>query len=141
VRRFVPFAVLALIAAGCGTSVPGGKTTTPTPVTVIGKLPKPVTVVGIPSAGKAVFVSTGCGACHTFTPAGTTGKVGPDLDHLAAYAKAANQALIPFTHTSIVDPNAYIAPGFKAGIMPPNYGSTLTSQQLADVVAFLVKGP
>src|SRR3954451_22983483 len=26
--------------------------------------------------GKAVFMSTGCGACHTFTPAGTSGKVG-----------------------------------------------------------------
>ncbi len=108
-----------LLLAGCGSGVPGrGHVTTPTPVTVVGKLPKPVTIVGDPVAGKAVFVSTGCGACHTFTPAGTTGKVGPDLDHLAAYAKAANQELVAFTKTSIVDPNAYIAPGYRANIMP-----------------------
>jgi cytochrome c551/c552 len=141
VRRFAPFAVLALIAVGCGTSVPGGKVTTPTPVTVIGKVPKPVVIVGVPSAGKAVFVSTGCGACHTFTPAGANGKVGPNLDDLAASAKVANQDLITFTRTSIVDPNAYIAPGFSPNIMPPSYGTTLSPRQLADLVAFLVKGP
>jgi cytochrome c551/c552 len=141
VRRFAPFAVLALIAVGCGTSVPGGKVTTPTPVTVIGEVPKPVVIVGVPSAGKAVFVSTGCGACHTFTPAGANGKVGPNLDDLAASAKVANQDLITFTRTSIVDPNAYIAPGFSPNIMPPSYGTTLSPRQLADLVAFLVKGP
>jgi cytochrome c551/c552 len=141
VRRFAPLAALALIAVGCGTSVPGGKVTTPTPVTVIGTLPKPVVIVGVPAAGKAVFVSTGCGACHTFTPAGATGKVGPNLNDLAASAKVAGQDLVTFTRTSIVDPNAYIAPGFSPNIMPPNYGTTLSPRQLADLVAFLVKGP
>jgi cytochrome c6 len=34
------------------------------------------------AAGKASFTQT-CGACHTLKDAGTTGKVGPDLDSLA----------------------------------------------------------
>lgn len=32
------------------------------------------------AAGKALFVQTGCGACHTLKAAGTTGTIGPDLD-------------------------------------------------------------
>src|SRR3954466_10596664 len=32
------------------------------------------------AAGKAIFVSAGCGVCHTFKAAGTSAKVGPDLD-------------------------------------------------------------
>jgi sulfite dehydrogenase len=30
--------------------------------------------------GAAVFASAGCGSCHTFTPAGSSGSVGPNLD-------------------------------------------------------------
>ncbi len=115
--------------------------TTPTPQTIVGKPPVPPTVVGDAAAGKILFAST-CGACHTFTPAGTTGKVGPDLDHLAAYAKAANQGgLLDFTKTSIVDPGAYVEHGFPNGVMPGNYGQTLSAKQIADLVAFLAKGP
>jgi mono/diheme cytochrome c family protein len=32
--------------------------------------------------GKEVFVSAGCGACHTLKDAGSTGTVGPNLDQL-----------------------------------------------------------
>ena len=31
--------------------------------------------------GMAVFEAAGCGACHTFTPAGSSGTVGPNLDN------------------------------------------------------------
>jgi cytochrome c551/c552 len=143
VRRLASFAVLALLLVGCSDTVPGGKkVVTPTPDTVVGKLPKPTQTVGDPAKGKPLFVATGCGACHVFTPAATTGKVGPDLDHLAAYAKAANQGTLPqFVSASITDPGAYVAPGFPAGAMPGNYGTSLSPQQLADLVAFLVKGP
>ena len=48
---------------------------------------------GDATAGKAVFTSAGCAACHTFKPAGSTGKVGPNLDDLAEYAQKAGQPL------------------------------------------------
>jgi mono/diheme cytochrome c family protein len=35
---------------------------------------------GDPAAGKAVFASAGCGACHTLADAGASGSVGPNLD-------------------------------------------------------------
>jgi cytochrome c551/c552 len=40
-------------------------------------------------SGATLFKENGCGSCHTFTPARSTGKVGPDLDDLAAAAKKA----------------------------------------------------
>src|SRR5262245_9264959 len=86
----------------------------------------PANAAGNAEAGKAVFASAGCGACHTYTPAGTKGTVGPDLDKLQESATAAKAgSLTEFTHESIVDPNAYIAPGFAAGIMPGTFGSSL----------------
>jgi cytochrome c551/c552 len=129
---------LVAVLAACSPNQKG--ITTPTPETVVGKLPTPTT--GDPVRGKALFISTGCGACHVFTPAGTTGKLGPNLDHLAAYAKAANQGTLEqFTNTSIVNPTAYIAPGYPSGVMPVTYAQSLGSTGVADIVAFLVKGP
>ncbi len=89
---------------------------------------------GNAQAGRAVFVSQGCGSCHTFAPAGATGTVGPNLGEVLAGKDAA------FIHESIVDPNAEIASGFSAGIMPQNYGQELSQQQLDDLVAFLQSG-
>jgi hypothetical protein len=68
--------------------------------------------------------------------------IGPNLNNLAALAQRANQGtLSQFTRASIVDPGAYVAPGFPSGVMPTNYAQKLTAQQLADLVAFLVQGP
>ena len=140
-RRLASFAVLALLLVGCSDTVPGGKkVVSPTPDTVIGPLPRPT--AANPVAGKAVFLSSGCIACHIFKPAGPTavGKVGPDLDNLAAYAQKANQGtLAQFISTSITAPSTYIAPGYP-NAMPATYAASLKPQQLADLVAFLAKG-
>src|SRR5439155_5979715 len=111
-RRLLPFALLALMLAGCG----GGKVAGPFPKTVIG------TVTKAPSgaaAGKALFAQNGCGGCHTFKPAGAAGKVGPDLDNLAADAKKANRGSVEaYAKESIENPDAYVVPGFSKGVMP-----------------------
>ena len=129
-RRLLPLGFLALALAGCGS----GKVVTPTPVTVIG------TVAQAPSgsaAGKALFLSNGCGGCHTYKAAGSNGKVGPDLDNLAADAKKANKGSVEdYTKESIEDPGAYVAPGFPNGVMPVFKGK-LTDSQISDLVGFL----
>ena len=125
----------ALLLAGCGS----GKTLAPLPQTVVGTVQQ--TAQGNPAAGKKVFAANGCASCHTYGPAGSHGTVGPNLDNLAADAKKANQgSLEEYVHTSIVDPNAYVAPGFQKGIMPPNFGTTLNGKQIDDLVAFLDQG-
>jgi len=117
-------------AAAAGNETAGGKPTQTLPTTPGGN----------PTAGKAVFDSAGCGACHTFAAAGSKGTVGPDLDKLQESATTANRgSLEQFTHESIVDPNAYVAPGYPKGTMPPNFGTTLKPQQIADLVAFLTQ--
>jgi cytochrome c oxidase subunit II len=83
-------------------------------------------------AGKAVFASAGCGACHTLAEAGSSGKIGPDLDKALAGKDAA------FIEESITDPNKEIAKGYAKGIMPTNFGQTLSKTQLKDLVDFLV---
>jgi mono/diheme cytochrome c family protein len=111
----------------------------PTPETVVGSLPQAAPVAkGDPAAGKQLYEANGCAGCHTFKPAGSTGKVGPDLDNLAADAKKANQrSLDQYTEQSIKDPNAYVVPGFQSGVMPAF--ASLSDQQLADLVAFLTQ--
>ena len=89
------------------------------------------------AAGKDAFGSSGCGACHTLAAAGTTGKIGPDLDKLKSYASAANKPLEDFTHESIVDPNAYVEKGFSKGVMPDF--SHLPPKTVDALVAFLTQ--
>jgi len=102
----------------------------------------PSAPAGDPVKGKAVYTSAPCGSCHTFTPAGSSGKVGPDLDKLADYAKQANVPIAKFTKDAIEHPPPpYVPPGFPKNAMPPNGGATFTGTQLDDLVAFLVKGP
>ena len=97
---------------------------------------------GDATAGKAVFASSGCASCHTFQPAGATGSIGPDLDKApASDAKADNSMdLAEFIKESITDPDKYIAKGYSKGLMPSNFGSSLSSTQLNDLVAFILSG-
>jgi cytochrome c oxidase subunit 2 len=84
------------------------------------------------AVGKQVFTgAAGCTACHTLADANATGKTGPDLDQTL---KSKNMA---FIRQSIVDPNAVIAKGFAKGIMPQNFGQTLSKQQLDALVTYL----
>jgi cytochrome c oxidase subunit 2 len=88
-------------------------------------------------AGKAVFASNGCASCHTLKDAGATGTAGPDLDKLPAYAKQAGKPLEDFVRESIVDPNAYVQPGYPKNLMPSF--ATLPKDQLDSLVGYLVK--
>jgi mono/diheme cytochrome c family protein len=129
-RRLLPFGLLVLALAGCGKA----EVVQPVPETVIGTVPKAPTGS---AAGKALFVSNGCGGCHTYKPAGSNGKVGPDLDNLPADAKKANKGALPvYVKQSIEDPNAYVVPGFQSNVMPPFKGK-LSDSQINALVKYL----
>jgi len=116
---------LAAIAAGCGAE----GVVSPTPVTVIGSLPKaapaPVTPAfgrkGDPLAGAKIFQSSGCGSCHTLAAAHSTGTIGPNLDTLKP----------DYLHVT-----AQVTNG---GAVMPAFKGKLTPQQIADVSAYVVK--
>jgi mono/diheme cytochrome c family protein len=91
------------------------------------------------AAGKKVFTGAGgCGSCHTLRDAGASGTVGPDLDKLKADAQKAGKPLEAYTKESIVDPEAYVVPGFPKGVMPPDFSSTLNKKQIDDLVGYLL---
>ena len=75
---------------------------------------------GDPAAGKEVFLGVGgCGSCHTFADAGTSGSIGPNLDDAAP---SLDLALDRITNGQ--------------GAMPA-FSDQLTDQQIADVAAYV----
>jgi cytochrome c oxidase subunit 2 len=91
------------------------------------------------AAGLAAFDANQCASCHTLSAAGATGTIGPDLDQLVSYAKQAKQPLPGFVRESIVDPDAYVQPGYPKGLMPTTFGQSLSKTQLDALVGFLVQ--
>ena len=135
-RRLAPLLVLVFVLAGCG----GKEIVSPTAETVIGTVAaEKQQAAGDAKAGAALFKAQGCGGCHTFKPANSSGTVGPDLDDLAASAKKAGKPLEQFVRESIVDPNEYVAPGYAPNVMPKTFG-TLPKSQLDALVNYLVSG-
>jgi cytochrome c oxidase subunit 2 len=81
---------------------------------------------------KGVFAQQ-CGTCHTLADANARGTVGPNLDNTL---KGRDEAYI---RQSIVEPDAEVARGFQRGVMPPNFGDTLSEGELNGLVDYLVR--
>jgi mono/diheme cytochrome c family protein len=92
----------------------------PAATTTAGGTPTTPAAAGDPVAGKKVFETAGCVACHTLSDAGATGTVGPNLD----------QAKPP--HDLVVQ---RVTNG--KGAMPPFKGQ-LSEKQIQDVAAYVV---
>jgi cytochrome c oxidase subunit 2 len=118
-----------------------GKTAAPAPgsTTQTTTTPTSTTPSGSSAAGLSVFNGNGCSACHTLSAAKATGTIGPDLDKLVSYAQQAHQPLAAFVRESIVNPNAYVQPGFPKSVMPQNFGTSISKAQIDALVTFLVQ--
>jgi mono/diheme cytochrome c family protein len=90
---------------------------------------KPPEVEGGP--GAQVFANNGCGGCHTLAAAGSSGVTGPDLDEVLPGQSPEK------IEEDIVDPNAEIAKGYQANIMPQSFGETLSEEELKQLVEYL----
>ena len=76
---------------------------------------------GDADAGKAVYASAGCGGCHTFEPAGSTGTVGPNLDEADVALDEAREQVA------------------NGGNGMPAFKDQLSEKQIADVAAFVAR--
>lgn len=104
----------ALVAAGCGGDDNSG-TAEPTPATTQTTAGQ----AGDAANGKQVFESAGCGGCHTFAAAGSSGSVGPNLDDAApSYDAVVSQVT-------------------NGGGAMPAFKDKLTAQEIRDVAAFV----
>ena len=81
--------------------------------------------------GAQVFANNGCGGCHTLAAANAGGTVGPDLDEVLPGQPEAE------IEESIVEPEAKIAEGYPAGVMPQEFGTKLSEEELKELVKFL----
>lgn len=106
-------AALAIAVAGCG----GGGDSTTTEATTTTATTGATS--GDAAAGKEVFASAGCGGCHTFSAAGSSGSVGPNLDDASP------------SHDHVVTQVT------NGGGAMPSFKDDLTEQQIQDVAAFV----
>ena len=88
-------------------------------------------------AGEALFKAT-CAGCHAVE----VGVIltGPSLAGIGTKAGTvvSGTSAEQFLRQSIVDPNANVTSGFSPDIMPGNFSTRLTSQQIDDLVAYLL---
>ncbi len=119
-----------VVAAGCG----GEETTSPEPEDVEGTVPAETGAGGDTggdtgggggegdvAAGKDVYASAGCGSCHTFEDAGSTGTIGPNLDDSSADFEAAAEQIR------------------TGGGGMPAFEGQLSEQEIADVAAYVTQ--
>lgn len=84
--------------------------------------------------GAQVFANNGCGGCHKLEGVeGATGITGPDLSEVLPGVPASK------IEEDIVDPNKEIAQGYPSGVMPETFGTSLSEEELAQLVEFLVE--
>ncbi|NPA06564.1 MAG: hydrogenase iron-sulfur subunit [Chloroflexi bacterium] len=99
---------------------------------------------GDPEMGRKLFleevpgVNAGCRLCHSLEPG--VQLVGPSLAGIGTRAatRVPGMTAEEYLYQSIVDPDAYVVPGYPAGLMPPDARERLTEEQIQDLVAFLL---
>jgi mono/diheme cytochrome c family protein len=89
--------------------------------------------------GEQIFTAAGCAGCHTFTPAGSNGTIGPNLNDLKAAAGKFAKGKTPeeYVRESILKPDAFVVPGFSNAM--PSYQGRLTDQQIQALIDYLLK--
>jgi cytochrome c oxidase subunit II len=96
---------------------------------------------GAAASGKQVFTSAGCGSCHALADAGSNGTTGPKLDNLASaaakFGKKRGETPAQYVKESILDPRAFIVPGYPK-VMPTTFNSQLSSSQVDALVKYLL---
>lgn len=108
------------------------------------------TETGNAERGKALFnapVQTDrgeiqpCSACHAIVE-GQKSRTGLGTNFFDLGKRAGNmvqgQSAEQYLRTSIVDPDAFLAGNFQDGLMSREYGKLLTSQQITDLVAYML---
>lgn len=89
--------------------------------------------------GQKLFLSVGCTGCHTIQGLpGATGKVGPELTHVASTAgqRVPGMTAEQYFRRKVTEPGFNTVGGFPPGVMPP--GLVKEGPDLDALVAFLL---
>jgi cytochrome c oxidase subunit 2 len=125
-------AASAVGIAGCGSSgSTSTSTTTPSTTTQTTASTADIDAKALFVSGNATTGAMACGGCHKLAAAGTAGAVGPDLDKIAPDDNA--EALTEM----IVNPDAEIVEGYSKGLMPTDYSTKLTKDEVAALASYI----
>ena len=80
--------------------------------------------------GEQLFSAHGCSDCHTMAAGGYAGRLGPRLD-----VQSQGDAVKAVLHNIENPPDD--DPGYEAGLMPENFGSRLSADDLRDLAAYV----
>ena len=138
-----PAAATTQMAAETPTTTPNALKETPATETADPVMPSPTDfAVALETAnavdGEQLTVSNGCIACHSLVKGQTM--VGPSWYGIGSYAatRVARESAPYYLYQSIMDPNAHVVEGFMPDLMPKVYADTLSTAQIADIVAYLL---
>ena len=92
---------------------------------------------GDAAQGEQIYLAQPCHTCHTDLTVGPAFPGDSPLAVRAVTRKPGYPAEL-YIYESIVAPNAEIVPGFQQDIMPGDFRQTLTDQELADLIAYLM---
>lgn len=106
---------LALVVAGCGSDDDSDTAEPPAATTTENGGGE----TGDAANGEQVYVAAGCGGCHTFEAAGSTGSVGPNLDDASPSFDLVVEQVT------------------NGGGAMPAFGDELSEQEIRDVAAFV----
>ena len=88
------------------------------------------------TTGEQIFTAAGCAGCHALSKAGANGNIGPSLDDLASSGDVQGSPE-EFVREALLDPDAMVAEGFQAGVMP-SFDGKLTNKQIQALVQYLL---
>jgi cytochrome c2 len=89
--------------------------------------------------GQAIFNGIGtCPACHDVAKGAKL--IGPSLKGVAGQAASRVPGLSAqaYLRESILEPDKFVVPGFKAGLMPQTFAATFNAEQLDGLIAYLM---
>ncbi len=97
-----------------------------------------------PKAGEQIYyentagVNAGCRICHSLVKGESI--IGPSFYGIADRAgeRIPGMEAEEYLRQSIMEPNAFIVPGYPEGQMIQNFGDILTDEQINDLIAFLM---
>jgi cytochrome c553 len=89
-------------------------------------------------AQQLIGTQAGCVTCHSLEPDVVI--VGPSLAKIGAEAgsRVSGLAAEEYLRQSILEPDAYTAEGFAAGLMPKALAGELSEKQVSDLVAYML---
>ncbi len=91
-----------------------------------------------PANGEQLVTSNGCTACHSMQQGVI--QVGPSWYNVAGHAetRVPGESAEAYLYNSITHPNDFVVEGFQPNLMPQIYEATLSQEQLADIIAYLL---